>query len=421
MEHLDESFRKSSLESHIPDSTQVNSGTTSASDLGGALLAQRNMVSSITTPSVMLSSLSEASSDTNDISQHTSSLTIAELDSPRVELIRAKLVNSNLQDQATQDIMRHKLEPTATNKLYRKNQLRFLDWAYKNKVSYTDFSGADLVNFLATIRQTHNLQVATLKTVRAAVAHLHSDPASISSNTLAINYLDSLSRQAPPISIHREQIDMSPSLAYACSIPSRSTTSIKLLQQKLAFLLSMAAFLRPSDLARIPFSSCNIRAADGCLTFQVVSPKETRNKRRIIKPFTIHPHKSNIELCPVHCFTALRDHPSLASRPADSHLFVKSHIISQPLSSSTLSSWLHREFISLSTNEPRVSIRSLASSRALDQGVSIDNIVSLGNWASSSTFQDHYQRNQMATVDFTSTVLSGSFEDEFFDASDTLD
>ncbi|KAI8050092.1 hypothetical protein BDF21DRAFT_392519, partial [Thamnidium elegans] len=64
-------------------------------------------------------------------------------------------------------------------------------------------------------------------------------------------------------------------------------------------------------------------------------------------------------------------------------------------------------------------MRSLASSRALDKGVSIDNIVSLGNWASSSTFQDHYRRNQMATVDFTSTALSGSFEDEFFDASDT--
>ena len=152
----------------------------------------------------------------------------------------------------------------------------------------------------------------------------------------------------------------------------------------------MAAFLRPSDLARIPFSSCSVRASDGCFTFQVVSPKETRKKRRIIKPFTVHPHQDDIELCPVECFKALQMHPSLAARPERSQLFVKSHLISHPLSSSTLSSWLHREFISLSTNESRVSIRSLASSRALDQGVSMENIASLGNWASSSTFQEHY-------------------------------
>jgi hypothetical protein len=43
--------------------------------------------------------------------------------------------------------------------------------------------------------------------------------------------------------------------------------------------------------------------------------------------------------------------------------------------------------------------------------------VALGNWASSSTFQNHYQRNQMTMVDFTSTVLSGDVE-EFYDAFD---
>ncbi|KAF1806212.1 hypothetical protein FB192DRAFT_1425568 [Mucor lusitanicus] len=145
----------------------------------------------------------------------------------------------------------------------------------------------------------------------------------------------------------------------------------------------MAAFLRPSDLARIPYSSCTILDS-GALRFQVVAPKETLN------------------------------------RPSSAQLFVKSNHIHQPLSSSTLSSWLHREFISLCTNEPGITIRSLASSRALDLGVSRENIVALGNWASSSTFVNHYQRNQMATVDFTFTVLSGSVQDEFYDASDSF-
>lgn len=181
-----------------------------------------------------------------------------------------------------------------------------------------------------------------------------------------------------------------------------------------------ACLLRPSDdMARTPFASCFITDTD-CFSFQVVAPKETRGKRRrIIKPFTVHPRMSDIELCPVRCFKALQDHPGLAAHAAGSQFFVKSHNILAPLSSSTIFTWLlHKEFIQLCTSEPKVSIRSLASSRALELGVSRDHIViTLGNWASSSTFQNHYQRNQMAHVGFTSTVLSEPM-DQFFDAPD---
>ncbi|KAG2199894.1 hypothetical protein INT46_008033 [Mucor plumbeus] len=98
----------------------------------------------------------------------------------RLELIRAKLVNANLQEQTTQSIMHHKkLTPTVTNKTYHNNQLCLLDWAYKNHVSYTDtgFSGVDIVNFLTSIRQTHNLQVPALNIVRATTHSLASSRA----------------------------------------------------------------------------------------------------------------------------------------------------------------------------------------------------------------------------------------------------
>ncbi|KAI8636524.1 hypothetical protein BD408DRAFT_355474 [Parasitella parasitica] len=252
------------------------------------------------------------------------------------------------------------------------------------------------------MRRIHRLQASTLKTLRAAVTHLHDHPKNISESDFINCYIDSMTKQAEPIFIHRPTIDASPALAFARSIASRTTTSIKLLQQKLAFLLAMAAFLRPSDLARIPFASCSI-SGNGRLLLHVVAPKETRGK----------------QLCPVQCFKALCNHPVLQTRPAHSKLFVKSNNVNQPISASTISSWLHREFISLCTDEPGVSIRSLASSRALDQGISLDNIVALGNWASSDTFVRHYQRNQMAQVDFTSTVLTS--QDDFFDATDSFD
>ncbi|KAI7861528.1 hypothetical protein BDF14DRAFT_1887087 [Spinellus fusiger] len=111
----------------------------------------------------------------------------------------------------------------------------------------------------------------------------------------------------------------------------------------------------------------------------VVAPKERRKKRAIIKPFT----------------------------------------------ATTISAWLCR-FINKSTTDT-ISIRSIASSCALAQGIALDDIVTLGNWTSSTTFHNHYKRQHMTTVDFTSAVLSGSSttlsepEDNFHDAMDTVD
>ncbi|CEI98272.1 hypothetical protein RMCBS344292_12385 [Rhizopus microsporus] len=186
----------------------------------------------------------------------------------------------------------------------------------------------------------------------------------------------------------------------------------------------MAAFLRPSDLARIPFDSRKVDLSDGCTHFKVVSPKERRKKHRVIKEFRVHPHQDK-ELCPVFCFLALSDHLRMKGGARHSALFVKADNVAQPVTPSTIPSWLHRHFISLSTTEPRTSIRSLAFSAGLDKGVGIQGIVTLGNWASSDTFRQHYQRNHMTDINFTATVLTHSGEDReiFYDADEdwTLD
>ncbi|EIE76405.1 hypothetical protein G6F46_000132 [Rhizopus delemar] len=111
------------------------------------------------------------------------------------------------------------------------------------------------------------------------------------------------------------------------------------------------------------------------------------------------------EICPVHYFTVLRNPSYLQGRNRGPILFVKVIEIQSPLVSHATSSWLHRNFISLSTKGPRVSICSLASSVALDKSVDLPDSVSLENWALSETFRAHYQCNPMTTVHFTTSVL----------------
>ncbi|KAI8053619.1 hypothetical protein BDF21DRAFT_481782, partial [Thamnidium elegans] len=105
MEHLDETFRKSPLESHFTDFAEDNSGTDLTNNNSCTPLAQCNLVSLTSTPSVMFSPIIDSPGNPDDFSENSSSLTTSELDTLRMEIIRAKLVNANLNEQATQDIL----------------------------------------------------------------------------------------------------------------------------------------------------------------------------------------------------------------------------------------------------------------------------------------------------------------------------
>ncbi|KAG1109036.1 hypothetical protein G6F42_015783 [Rhizopus arrhizus] len=134
--------------------------------------------------------------------------------------------------------------------------------------------------------------------------------------------------ESPPVSIHPPAIGISTVPAYARSIASRSSTEIKLLQQRLNLLLVMTIFLCPFVMARIPFSSSYPVLQDGHFHFKVLALKETPGKRGIVKPFTVRPHATaDMKLCLLQRLRALRGHPRLAFLPYYSQFFVKSNYI----------------------------------------------------------------------------------------------
>ncbi|KAI8078912.1 uncharacterized protein BX664DRAFT_362455 [Halteromyces radiatus] len=160
----------------------------------------------------------------------------------------------------------------------------------------------------------------------------------------------------------------------------------------------MRAFI-PTALLQVSVVDSILRC---CLQFDVIAPKERRSGIRIIKLFLIHPHRSPT-LCPVRCFLAVRDHPAATSRPQDA-LFVKSNEPSVSIKITTISSWI-RTLLKFSTIESRVSLRSLGSSIALQEGIDLDDIATLGNWKSTDTFNTHYRRQHMSQVDFTNKII----------------
>ncbi|KAL0075199.1 hypothetical protein F4703DRAFT_1744414, partial [Phycomyces blakesleeanus] len=130
-----------------------------------------------------------------------------------------------------------------------------------------------------------------------------------------------------------------------------------------------------------------------------------RNGYQIIKTIAIQPN-STLALCPVLAFCALRDYSRASTARPPQHLFVNAHQPTIPVQISTISSWL-RSLLQLSTHES-VLVQSIAFTLVLEHDMSLDNIVTLGNWSSCEVFQQYYSCNHTSSADFTNIVLRPS-------------
>ncbi|KAI7870896.1 uncharacterized protein EV154DRAFT_581079 [Mucor mucedo] len=253
----------------------------------------------------------------------------------------------------------------------------------------------------------HSYAISTIQLFRSAVTHLHYNPRSLREDDNINSFITTLLQQAPPTRLHRPTISLQPTVDYLTTL-NTDTISLASLQSKLAFLLDVTCFLRPLDLHRIPL-------------FRLHCPKGKRNRRRIIKSFQVKAHLDQ-RLCPVRTFQLFSQRrPSCQA----STLFINSLQPNKDLSPRTLQSWIAK-LIRHSTEEKRVSLRFIASSLALQSGIPKDNIVTMGIWASSSTFENHCRREHLSSFDFTNTLITAdnNIEDDenmdeiFFDAMD---
>ena len=181
-------------------------------------------------------------------------------------------------------------------------------------------------------------------------------------------------------------MDITPTIHYISNIASSTTTPANLLQIKVAFLLAMAAFLRPSDLHRISASSfCFLSTT---MKFKVFKPKKKRKGRHIIKTCQVFKHGIE-KLCPVVAVQALLRHPTFSnstSRP--DRLFLNSRHPNEAIKLTIICSYLCK---TIKNSTPHtVSIRSLALTIARQRGIDIKDIVTQGNWSSEAIF-DTYQ------------------------------
>ncbi|KAG1393181.1 hypothetical protein G6F60_011647 [Rhizopus arrhizus] len=394
---------QSSVEPHHQVPPEITSRETPSSGDDNPILDNSPLVSD-STNSELRATDSTRHSDINSTSftySHMANQRKQELEARRVEILNTQCQHTALNQEAQQILTQRTLSDTSTNRSYQRGQLLFLDWASVHNISDTDFSPIDVINFLSIMKSTHDYAITTLQLFRSAVSRLHHNPTSLRDDHLLNKFILTLTAQAPPIHLHRKTIDLKPTFHHLSCLDNAST-SLASLQGKLAFLLGVACFFRPSDLQRIPFASVNVSSDLTSLSLEVHCPKEKRRGRRIIKTFQVCAHTQVPVLCPVQTFLAYRERrPQGSSAP----LFVNSISPAKILKANTIQGWLSR-LLHKSTSEPRVNIRSIASSLALASGIPKEDVITIGNWANSETFENHYRREHLSLFDFTSTLIT---------------
>jgi hypothetical protein len=199
------------------------------------------------------------------------------------------------------------------------------------------FTHSELTNFL-TDALAAGYSLSTVQIFRAAVCLLHKYPEHVRHSTNLKALLKHSKRTAPAKQLLKPTVDITPTLRFLAQMPSDNSAPLADLNKKTAFLLAMAAFLRPSDLERISLQHCSV-TSHGDLLIKVVAPKELRAGRRIVKSLSIRKNDNFKELCPVCTFISLKSHPAAVKRPCNK-LLVNSKNPAKLLRTTTISTWL---------------------------------------------------------------------------------
>jgi hypothetical protein len=387
----------------VSEETSSESGSSNSSS---SVLAQCGVVPSVAADEqVFPSAIGSSQTRPNHLAALALAVDKSKLEAIRLGSLKRKFQGSHYSMEASEALLSHFTANTSTNRLYARAHHLFIAWCLSYGADVCYFTTPQLVNFLVAAHHS-GYSLNTIQVFKSAIMQLHLDRESIDCDADVKTLIKSFKKSGPLLSLTRPQVDITTTLSHLAKILSNGRTSLIALNQKTAFLLAMAAFLRPSDLFRIVLSKCTLDEA-GRLSLCIEAPKETRLGRPIIKTLMVHPLLNEDPLCPVAAFLALKNHPGAAQRPVD-NLLVNSINPTKPLSVGTISSWL-RGLTKMSTDlVPVPSIRSLASDLALSRGVPKEDVVTLGNWSSDSVFEFHYRRSRLQKTNMSAVVLRDS-------------
>ena len=287
---------------------------------------------------------------------------------------------------------------STTNSSYQTHWKRWVEYAEKHKINGDDPSESELANYFASM--SGSVSATTVSNARSAIGQtLELMRGKDALGPLTDRVVSGARKQKPPQP--RYDSIWSYDDVFEHVRGWGADLDFSKLTNKLIVLLTFEFYARPSDLAKIVFSS--VKDEGAYLTLQLAGPKEQKGSA-FSAPITIRAHLTDPLLCPVLCLRSYIDQSrTRRSQATPDHLLLsqKKSTTSEGtffydvLGSQRISNLMKAVLQSAGINTAvwkGGSGRAAAASTSKECGVSLKEILDRGRWARESTFRRFYDK-----------------------------
>ena len=313
-----------------------------------------------------------------------------------------------------------------TNSSYQAHWKRWVSFAEDHGLHYDNPSETELANYFAHMSDA--VSATTVSNARSAIGQtLEIMRGKGALGPLTDRIITGARKQKPPQPRYDSIWNYDDVLEHIKGWGATADLDFGKLTNKLIVLLTFEFYARPSDLAKIVFSS--VKDKGGHFTLQLAGPKELKGSK-LSAPIIIKALSTNTLVCPVMCLRSYIDQ----SRARRSQETSDRLLLSQKKSTTedgksfydALGSQRISNLMKLVLQGAGIdttvwkggSGRAAAASTSKEQGVSIEEILARGRWAQESTFRRFYDKgtvlqtsNPKSSEDSTEGELNLSSKD----------
>lgn len=296
----------------------------------------------------------------------------------------------------------------STQKQYIGALQKWIDFCKSEAIDYSRPNIASVLTFFTKLFKS-NCSYSSLNTVRSAMS-LALPPIEgfqIGSHPLVSRFLKAVGKLKPPKAKYDSIWDVNVVLQMFKSWQCNDSLSLKCLGQKLVALLAICTGQRVQSLSLIDI--CNIKFGGDIVN--ILIPYEVKSSKPGAKqPCLLHPrYKNDLKICPVSVLESYLDKTKVL-RGASTKLFISYESPFNQVCKQTLARWLKCVLENAGVDITLFgahSFRHASTSKARQEGVSIDYIYQNAGWVNNSkVFGKFYDRNVESRCNFSMALLN---------------
>ena len=299
-----------------------------------------------------------------------------------------------------------------TSSSYNSAWKKWHSWCMEREIDPVSAPLSHILEYLSKLH-TNGLQYRSINVHRSAISSVHAyiDKVPVGQHFMVRQLMKGILRSNPPLPRYKEFWNVDQVLSYIISLPVNESLSMKILSKKLAVLLAIAAPKRVSEIARLDKNFMSIAPNSHSVRFFLPGLSKTQ-KDASTREVVYDSFPQNPQICVFECLSSYIDrteHWRSCDKETSKYdpllrSTVKPH---KGVSPNTVSRWI-KDMLSAAGIDISIfkahSTRGASSSKAFQQGVSVNEIIALADWSSSSTFCKYYKRN-VSGRSFTESVF----------------